>query len=136
MEMSQPNWWDEFKKWEKDFREPELGEYALSEMKQKLEKGKRSKYYRILEDQVLKNCFFAITYQKEKDSNNNLRERYGPKFIKELEKQIKKINELRDFIVEYPEIPEYGFKYNKDLHEKELFFYSRKNSPPPLSFKF
>ena len=128
--MNEPDWWNEFKQWETDFKDSADGMFALSKMKDKLGKGRYSKYYKILEDQVLKNCFFAKTYQKEKDSSNNLRQRYGREFSYELKKQIKKIGELRAFIAKYPEIPKYGFQYNKRLKEKELFIHSKRKTTP------
>lgn len=123
-----PDWWEDFNEWLTEFKESTLGKIALSKMKEKLCKGKQSKYYFILEDQVLKNCFFAKTFKKEKDHNNNLRVKYGPKFPKGLEKQIIKIQELRDFIAEFPDIPENGFRANKKLKEKGLFYF--KNNKP------
>jgi hypothetical protein len=136
MPMFEPNWWNDFKEWETDYKDSADGMFALSKMEDKLGKGKYSKYYKILEDQVLKNCFFAATYEKQKDSDNNLRNRYGREFSDELKKQIKKIGELRAFIAKYPEIPKYGFKYNKSLKEKELFIYSKDNTSPPFDLNF
>lgn len=134
--MFEPDWWNDFKEWETEFKKSDPGIFALSKMKKKLGKGESFKYYGILEDQVLKNCFFAKTYKKKNDRSDLLRNRYGLEFKKELNKQIKKINELRDFIKKYPEIPEYGFQYNENLKEKDLFFYSRKNNTPPYYVNF
>ena len=131
-----PDRWNGFKEWETKFKKSDLGEYALSKMKKKLGRGKHSKFYGILEDQVLKNCFFAKNYEKENDGSNNLREKYGPKFSKELKKQIEKINELRIFISEYPDVPKYGFMGNQKLLETGLFYFKNKTPSKIVQLDF
>ena len=86
MAMNEPDWWNDFKEWKIEFKNSDPGTHSLSKMKTKLGKGKNRKFYGILEDQVLKNCFFAKTYQKENDSSDNLRKKYGPEFSKELKR--------------------------------------------------
>jgi len=131
-----PDWWEDFNEWLTEFKESTLGKIALSKMKEKLDKGKQSKYYLILEDQVLKNCFFAKTYEKAKDSSNNLRVKYGPVFHEKLKKQIEKINELRDFISEYPDVPEFGFMGNQKLLETGLFYFKNKTPSKIVQLDF
>ncbi|GJL79732.1 MAG: hypothetical protein NPINA01_27210 [Nitrospinaceae bacterium] len=136
MWIFEPDWQSDFKKWEESFRASIEGSEALKQLID-LDTHDDESWFKRLEFHVLKNCYLAQSYSREKDKAVQIREEHSAVLTTEKFSQIKAIKKLRDFIKDYPEISSAVFlNVHLSLKEKNISLATMNESSMPLNKLF
>lgn len=123
----------DFHTWLNKFEISDLGGSALNRLKKKFSKDSTLENFERLHFMILKNCYFAKTYNIEKDPNEILRKSYEISFSKDLKSTINNIAKIRRFIKNYPNAASWAMlqAYYK-LNDKNCKIYSDKEDKDKL----